>query len=91
MDNIDNDLDIDNQGEQVQAPDTLIIDTKGKWQPIEAMIGKELEVGKMYKIEIGGQCELAISKERPTGGMGTHEIYYTKDNVNKLWIRTGGK
>lgn len=66
----------------------LIIETKGKWQPFEAMTGQEMEVGKTYKITIAGQCEFMISPDRPTFGFGTNEIIYTKDNVNKLWIKT---
>lgn len=68
----------------------LIIETKGKFQPFEAMVGQEFEVGKTYDIKIKGNCELAISKERPTSGMGSNEIIYTKDSENRLWIKTGG-
>lgn len=76
--------------EQVQQPEPLIIETKGKWQPFEAMTGQELEVGKTYDIKIQGKCEFAISKDRPTFGFGSNKIIYTKDNVNRLWIKTGG-
>lgn len=72
--------------EQLQS---LIIETKGKWQPFEAMTGQKLEVGKTYNIKIQGKCEFMISKDRPTFGIQTNEFPYTKDNVNKLWIKTG--
>lgn len=74
---------------QVQQPEPLIIETKGKWQPFEAMIGQTLEVGKTYNIKTQGKCEFMISKDRPTFGIQTNEFPYTKDNVNKLWIKTG--
>ena len=72
-----------------QQPEPLVIETKGKWQPFEAMTGQEFEEGKTYKITIAGECQLAISKDRPTAGMGTNEITYTKDSDNRLWIKTG--
>ena len=68
----------------------LIIETKGKWQPFEAMTGQELEVGKTYEIKIQGKCEFAISKERPTAGLVANEIRYTKNSDTQLWIKTGG-
>ena len=75
--------------EQVQQPEPLIIETKGKWQPFEAMTGQELEVGKTYEIKIQGKCEFAISKERPTSGLSSNEIRYTKNSDTQLWIKTG--
>ena len=76
--------------EQVQQPEPLIIETKGKWQPFEAMTGQELEVGKTYNIKVAGVCEFAISDTRPTNGLRTNEIQYTKTDDSKLWIKTGG-
>lgn len=81
--------DVDNFQENVDNQ-SLIIETKGKWQPFEAMTGQTLEVGKTYNIKIQGLCEFAISKDRPTNGIGTNDITYTKDNENRLWIKTGG-
>ena len=66
----------------------MIIETKGKWQPFEVMTRQTLEEGKTYEIEVDGVCEFAISKERPTIGIKTSKISYTKDNENKLWILT---
>lgn len=77
--------------EQVQQPEPLIIETKGKWQPFEAMTGQELEVGKTYEIKVAGKCEFAISKDRPTAGLVANEIVYTKDSENRLWIKTKGE
>ena len=69
----------------------MIIETKGKWQPFEIMADITFEIGKTYKINVEGNCEFAISKEKPTGGgLATNEIKYTKNSDNKLWIKTGG-
>lgn len=80
---------LEQEPEQVEEPQPLVIETKGKWQPFEAMTGQEMEVGHTYKIEVAGVCEFAISKDRPTSGFGSNEITYTKDNDNILWIKTG--
>lgn len=76
--------------EQVEQPESLIIETKGKFQPFEAMTGQTLEVGKTYNISIQGKCEFAISKDRPTAGLVANEIRYTKNSGTQLWIKTGG-
>lgn len=76
--------------EQEQEQEPLIIETKGKWQPFEAMTGQEMEAGKTYSIKVQGKCEFMISKDKPTFGIQTNEFPYTKDNVNRLWIKTGG-
>lgn len=68
----------------------LPIETKGKWQPFEAMTGQTHEVGKTYKIHVNGICEFAISKDRPTDGMRTNDMTYTKKSDTQLWIKTGG-
>ena len=70
--------------------DELIIETKGKWQPFEAMTNQTFENGKTYKIQVAGNCLFMISKEKPTFGFGTNEIIYVKDSDNTLWIKTGG-
>ena len=76
--------------ELIEQSEPLVIETKGKWQPFEAMTGQTFVVGKTYKINVAGTCLFAISKERPTSGFGTNEITYTKDNDTQLWIKTGG-
>ena len=68
--------------------DELIIETKGKWQPFEVMTKQTFEMGKTYKINVDGNCLFAISKDRPTSGMGADEITYIKDSENTLWILT---
>ena len=75
--------------EQEQEP--LIIETKGKWQKFEVMTNQTFEVGKTYRITVQGDCLFAISAEKPTAGIGTSEITYTKDNNNILWIKTKGE
>lgn len=76
--------------EIIQQPEPLIIETKGKFQPFEAMTGQTHEVGHTYKIHVDGVCELAISKDRPLNGMRTNEMTYTKNSDTQLWIKTGG-
>ena len=76
--------------EILEQQEPLIIETRGEWQPFEAMTGQEFEVGKTYEIKVAGQCEFMISKDRPTAGISTKDIIYTKDNENRLWIKTGG-
>lgn len=72
--------------------ETKIIETKGKWQPFEVMADVNFETGKTYNIKVEGECMFSISKEKPTNGLKTNEIEYTKDEVNRLWIKTkGGK
>jgi len=69
----------------------MIIDTRGKWQPIEAMTGEELEVGKTYHIHVDGICEFCLSEAAPKAGIQTNDITYTKNDKIKLWIKTGEK
>lgn len=80
---------MDNE-EILEQSEPLIIETKGKWQPFEAMTGQELEVGKTYNIKVAGKCEFAISKDRPTSGLSSNDIRYTKNSDVQLWIKTGG-
>ena len=77
-----------NENLTVQEP--LPIETKGKWQPFEAMTLQTHEVGKTYKIHVNGICEFAISKDRPQAGMRTNDMTYTKNSDTQLWIKTGG-
>ena len=76
--------------EQLDKVQPLIIETKGKFQPFEAMTGQEMEVGKTYNIKVQGLCEFAISNDRPQSGLQTNEITYTKKDDTQLWIKTGG-
>jgi hypothetical protein len=79
----------ENNGELEQQP--LIIETKGKWQPFEAMANTQFVEGQTYNIKVQGKCEFMISKDRPTFGIQTNEFPYTKtDDDNRLWIKTGG-
>ena len=80
---------ITEESSAVEEPEPLIIETKGKWQPFEAMANVQFVVGQTYNIKVQGKCELMISKDRPTFGIQTNEFTYTKDNANRLWIKTG--
>jgi len=70
--------------------ETMIIETKGKWQLFEVMANINLEIGKTYNIKIDGNCEFAVSADKPTDGLKTNEITYTKHETQNLWIKTGG-
>lgn len=69
----------------------MIIDTRGKWQPLEAMVGQVFEVGKTYHVNVAGICEFALSEGVPQAGIQTNNITYTKNDKIKLWIKTGEK
>ena len=66
----------------------MIIETRGKWRKFDTITQTTFEVGKTYKIQVQGQCEFAVSAERPTAGMQTNEIVYTKEEGTDLWILT---
>ena len=83
---------LEQEPEQVEEPQPLIIETKGKWKDFEVASKQELEIGKTYKIEVQGQCKFAISPNKPESvddGMGTNSITFKKNETNKLWIITG--
>ena len=80
----------ESNGDNLSPTEPLVIETKGKWQPFEAMTGQTHEVGHTYKITVQGICEFAISKDRPQAGMRTNDMTYTKDDNTQLWIKTGG-
>lgn len=86
---MDNEMDIDQVSTTTAEP--LVIDTKGKWQPIEAMVGQVFELNKTYHIHIDGICEFSLSENVPQAGIQTNDITYTKNDKIKLWIKTGEK
>lgn len=63
--------------------------TKGKWEDLERITDKEFEIGKTYNIKVSGHCQFMISAEKPTFGITTNEITFTKQDGLKLWIKTG--
>lgn len=66
----------------------MIINTHGSWFKFEEVAKTKFEIGKTYKIEVDGLCEFAISKNKPTIGIVTNEINYTKNETNTLWVKT---
>lgn len=82
----------ENQNEEqldmVEEQQPLVIETKGKWGKFEYLTGQTFEVGKTYKIKVGGECKFAISKETPTTGFRTNELEYTKEEGSYLWMMT---
>lgn len=71
------------------APEPIQVYTKGKWEDLEVLTEKEMEVGKTYRIAVKGHCQFAVSAEQPTAGIATNEITFTKQDGLKLWIKTG--
>lgn len=67
----------------------LQINTHGQWETLEHFMQQELEVGKTYHIAVKGHCQFMISAEKPTAGIATNEITFTKQDGLKLWIKTG--
>jgi len=75
--------------EPVVEPEPVQIYTKGKWEELEFLMPREMEVGKTYHIVVKGHCQFAVSAEKPTAGIATNEITFTKQDGLKLWIKTG--
>lgn len=71
------------------APEPLQIYTKGEWADLGLLMPQGMEVGKTYHIKVSGHCQFAVSAEKPTAGIATNEITFTKQEGLKLWIKTG--
>lgn len=84
------DLPIEDGGvEQTPVAEPLKINTHGEWELIEHFMEQKFEVGKTYRIAVDGHCQFMISVDKPTVGMTTNEITYTKQEGQNLWIKTG--
>lgn len=92
------DTELDDNSEQVSEqptpqvdpqPEPIQIYTKGEWADLELLMPHEMEVGKTYHIAVKGHCQFAVSAEKPTVGITTNEITFTKQDGLKLWIKTG--
>lgn len=77
------------ENSEQNAPTPLNITTRGNWVDLETLLPEPMVVGKTYHIKVAGHCQFMISVEKPTTGMITNEITYTKEESNKLWIKTG--
>ena len=71
------------------APEPMQIYTRGQWADLELLMPQGMEVGKTYHIAVKGHCQFMISAEKPTVGITTNEITFTKQDGLKLWIKTG--
>lgn len=71
------------------APEPMQIYTRGEWADLELLMPQGMEVGKTYHIAVKGHCQFMISAEKPTFGITTNEITFTKQDGLKLWIKTG--
>lgn len=74
---------------EIQGTEPIIVETKGKWLDFEFATQQNFEVGKKYKITLKGACLFAISATKPTEeDFITDELWYTKKEGLKLWIKT---
>lgn len=80
---------IEESAVETPAPEPMQIYTKGQWADLELLMPQEMEVGKTYHIAVKGHCQFMISAEKPTFGIATNEITFTKQDGLKLWIKTG--
>lgn len=69
-------------------PEPLMVRTKGEWKLLSELAGQEFETGKTYHISIKGKCQFMMSAERPTFGIETNEITFTKEDGVEVWIKT---
>ena len=75
--------------EEIQEQEPIIIETKGMWVDFEEITEQTFEEGKTYDIKVGGKCQFMIAPKKPIGqGLRANEITYTKEENNKLWIKT---
>lgn len=88
MENVEEPV-VETPAEPEPAPEPIQVYTKGKWEDLEVLTEKEMEVGKTYRIAVKGHCQFAVSAEKPTAGIATNEITFTKQDGLKLWIKTG--
>ena len=79
----------ENVQEPAPEPARWNISTGGNWEPLEDYLTEQLEVGKTYHIKVQGKCEFMIAKDKPTAGIATNEITFTKQNDVTIWIKTG--
>lgn len=80
---------VETPAEPEPAPEPIQVYTKGKWEDLEVLTDKEMEVGKTYRIKVSGHCQFSVSAEKPIAGIATNEITFTKQEGLKLWIKTG--
>lgn len=73
----------------VEPEPKLVIRTGGKWVLFEEAVKQDLEVGKTYHLHFGSNCEVMISADKPTSGIITNEVTYTKEENKHLWVKTG--
>lgn len=69
----------------------MIVETRGEWRKFEKASGQTFEIGKTYNIVVDGNCEFAVSAEKPTAGINTNTINFTAVEGVYLWIKTGEK
>ena len=61
------------------------INTHGRWVKYSEYY--PLEVGKSYKVNINGDCLMALSADIPSAGIKTNQLEFT-EGEQTLWIKT---
>ena len=71
-----------------QTTEPVVVHTRGAWKKLSDLAGEEFETGKTYHISVKGKCQFMISQEKPTFGIETNEITFTKEDGVDVWIKT---
>lgn len=74
--------------EAVQEPEPTNIRTGGRWKKLAECVNTEFENGKTYRVSIKGTCQFMLSQKRPSFGIETNEITFTKEEGIEAWIKT---
>ena len=74
--------------EQEPQPESTNIRTGGRWKKLAECVNTEFENGKTYRVSIKGTCQFMLSQKRPSFGIETNEITFTKEEGIEAWIKT---
>lgn len=74
--------------EQETQPEPINIRTGGRWKKLAECVNTEFENGKTYRVSIKGTCQFMLSQKRPSFGIETNEITFTKEEGVEAWIKT---
>ena len=73
---------------QDPQPEPINIRTGGRWKKLAECVNTEFENGKTYRVSIKGTCQFMLSQKRPSFGIETNEITFTKEEGIEAWIKT---
>lgn len=64
------------------------VNTAGDWVKFERATATTFEIGKTYNIKVKGDCEFAVSSDKPTAGIKTNTMTFTAVEGVYLWVKT---